>query len=84
VLNNWCSECNMLMSDKYCWRCGKKTLAAELKCPLCGKGISVMSKFCGSCGRPVQEAVQLHIQNQRKGGGDNDGADGGDDTRQRD
>ena len=84
MANNWCGDCKMWMGDKYCWSCGQETVKALLKCPYCKAEVSVLSKFCGSCGRPVQEAVQLHIQNQRKGGGDNDGTDGGDDTRQGD
>lgn len=66
--NNYCYECKVLCSGKFCWSCGKEAISAVLKCPYCEETIGVIGKFCERCGKPVQEAVQEHIKREEEGG----------------
>ena len=67
--NSYCPECNVLCGEKFCWRCGRLAIRAVLKCPHCydtfGEMVSVIGKFCGYCGKPIQEAIAEHIQKER-------------------
>ena len=65
--NNYCPECKVLCSGKYCWRCGKRSVAGMFKCPHCENDVSVVAQFCGSCGKPIQEAIKGHFKRERGG-----------------
>lgn len=82
MLNNYCPECKVVCSEKFCWRCGKESIDAILKCPNCEEDVTLIGAFCGNCGKPIQEAIKQHIEKKReevRGGG----ANGGDDTGER-
>jgi len=70
VENNFCVDCNVLCSGKFCWKCGKVTIPMLLACPHCKADVSVLSKFCENCGKPIHEAAQEHIKRGREKGGD--------------
>lgn len=76
-MNNWCVTCKEAISDKHCYRCGKKSIPAVLKCPHCRACITVLAQFCGECGKPVQEAVQEHLKKVTGEGGGKSGTNGG-------
>jgi len=76
MLNNYCPECQVLCSGKFCWRCGKRSVVAMVKCPYCGEEVAIVSKFCGNCGKPIQEAIKMHIERER--GGEHANSDTGD------
>ena len=44
-------------------------MAGMLECPHCydtfKEKVSIVSKFCGSCGKPIQEAIEEHIKRER-------------------
>lgn len=70
MLNNYCPECDMPASGKFCVRCSRPTISAELDCPFGGEmnphKTMVWNKFCGECGKPIQEAIKEHIQKERE------------------
>jgi len=68
MLNNYCPECSVLCGEKFCWRCGKKSINGMLMCPHCENEVSIIGKFCGFCGKPIQEEIKEHIQRERGGG----------------
>ncbi len=66
MLNNYCPECKVLVSEKFCWSCGRKSVGGIVKCLHCGEEVTILGKFCGNCGKPIQEAVQEHIKIERE------------------
>ena len=59
--NSYCVKCKNLCSGDYCKWCSNKTIPMMLKCPHCDFEISLLGKFCDNCGKPIQEAIQIHI-----------------------
>ena len=47
-----------------------------VKCPYCGEEVAIVAKFCGNCGKPIQEAIKMHIEGER--GGEHANSDTGD------
>ena len=62
--NNYCPECKVLCSGKFCWRCGKPAVSAIVKCPNCEEMVGIIGKFCDNCGKPIQEEIQEHIKRE--------------------
>ena len=73
MLNNYCPTCKVLCGEKFCWKCGEKSVPGMLECPHCKEQVSVIGKFCGYCGKPIQEAIKEHILRELEGerGGEN-------------
>ena len=65
--NRYCPECGVACDKKFCWRCGRQAVNAMMTCPQCERRVSIVGKFCGECGKPIQEAIKEHIVEERKG-----------------
>lgn len=65
MINNWCPECGVTCSGKFCWRCGGETISVMLKCPHCENEVTVIGQFCGFCGKPIHEAIKEHVKEER-------------------
>lgn len=58
--------CNWPSMGKFCPKCGAVTIPHDMPCPYCKKLVSVMGKFCEECGKPMQEAVKVFREKERK------------------
>ena len=73
MLSNYCPECKVVCGGKFCWRCGKRSVAGFMECLECRNETSIVGNFCGFCGKPIQEAIREHVQKEREKGGEKSG-----------
>ena len=73
VKNMYCTHCKNLCSGDYCIWCGKKSIPMFLECPHCGVQVNLLGQFCLNCGKPIHEAIQIHIAKWEGGGEESKG-----------
>ena len=67
--HKYCIRCKFVREGNFCWNCGNERISVKLDCPHCEKPVSMIDKFCTNCGKPIQEAIQAHIQKKKGGDG---------------
>ena len=63
----YCPECECTgRNGDFCGDCGARTVFSKFSCPHCKASNWVSSMFCEHCGKPIQEAAKMFVDEQVK------------------